>query len=58
MDKKTLEQLKKRIQDDLYDSFMEGLADDFEFDNKIETYVINKFPDYLSERVLNRLQIA
>lgn len=58
MDKKTLKQLKQRIQKDLYESILEGLADDFNFDDKIETYVINKFPDYLSERALNRLNIA
>lgn len=58
MDKKTLEQLKERIKDDLFESIQLGLADDFEFDDKIETYVIKNFPDYLSERALNRLQVA
>jgi hypothetical protein len=58
MDKKTLEQLKERIKDDLFESIQVGLTDDFDFDDKIEKYVINKFPDYLSERALNRLNIA
>lgn len=58
MDKNKLSAIKERIEDDLFESIQQGLADDFEFDDKIERYVIKNFPDYLSERALNRLYIA